>query len=97
MWRGRVPLYFRYPEARVTASFVDGRAELVRTGDANRGWVPNSPTAANPFGFYSPDPRWEPPTLDGADIDLMPFRFQWTRAGLGGRDFGGPDINTGQR
>lgn len=45
------------------------------------------------------DPRliWMPRPLNGDFFDSrIGDRFMWTRGGIEGRDFNGPQINTGQ-
>jgi hypothetical protein len=91
----RVPFY-AYPEARCSMLTADGAVAVRKTADANRGWDPSRPTNPSPSAFpYSPDPapnNWEPPTLSGAPSDPVVGYYQWTKRGLGGRDFGAPEV-----
>ncbi len=89
-------VYFFLPEARVPCLFVDGSVAVKASGDANPGWQPNNPTSGEPSVFnYSPD-VWEPPTTNGLPLEQVTGRYRWTRAGILGRDFGGPEVCTGQ-
>jgi hypothetical protein len=38
---------------------------------------------------------WEPPRPPGAS-GIVDGRIRWTRGGIAGRDFGGPEVDTGQ-
>ena len=58
------------------------------------GFRPNQPTAplATQFSY---SPLWfEPPAIPNGGI--MFGRYRWTRGGLTGRDFGAPEVCTGQ-
>jgi hypothetical protein len=84
--------YFMYAEARVPLLMADGSAAVRNTSDANRGFNPNEPLSLNPqHVLYQPSPL-EPPTLSGEASELVLGRYRWTRSGLRGRDFGGPEI-----
>jgi hypothetical protein len=91
----RIPFY-AYEEARCSMLFADGAAAVRVTADANRGWNPVAPNNPSPSVFpYTPAPapnNWEPATLSGQASDTVFGYYQWTRRGLGGRDFGGPEI-----
>ncbi|MCH9058952.1 MAG: hypothetical protein IIB55_10025 [Planctomycetes bacterium] len=48
--------------------------------------------------LYDYVPRdWEPPTIDGSFRERVTGYYRWTRGGIKGRDFDGPEIDTGQR
>jgi hypothetical protein len=96
---GQEPAYYAPFEGgelnpRPTVLMADGSAGRRATLEANRGWIPAAPTSADFTRFrYQPSP-WEasgdsPGTLRGG-------YYQYTRGGPAGRDFGGPEIDTGQ-
>ncbi len=88
--------YCTHDEARSPLLFADGSVRVHGAADANPGWQPNMPTSASPTAFlYGPAP-WEPPTYSGLPTETVIGRFRWTRGGLLGRDFGGPEVCTGQ-
>ena len=67
------------------------------TRSANPGWHPFRPASAiSTLFFYAPD-TWEPPTTDGSFSETVTGYYRWTRGGIMGRDFDGPEIDTGQR
>jgi len=89
-------IFFGYPEAQSTLMFFDGSARALKTSDSNIGFRPNTPKSSNfssatymPAEFETPV-RGHPGTKVG-----MWYRF--TRGGLRGLDFGGKEINTGQK
>jgi hypothetical protein len=92
--------YFAYREARMPLLFVDGSVSVRVTKDANRGWKPNDPSSSNGTSFWysphQPPNDWEAPTLSGTAGDMVFGYYRWTRGGIKGRDFGGPEIDTGQ-
>jgi hypothetical protein len=84
--------------ARVAMLLSDGSAGVFATSDANPGW--NPPLPADPGATeYTYTPRdWEPRTLNGSSAEVISAGvYAWTRGGLLGRDFGGEEIDTGQR
>jgi len=84
--------------ARVAMLTADGGAGVLATADSNPGWRPNQPGSANPQLFAYEPREWEPPTLNGETVEAIPAGvYRWTRGGLKGRDFGGLEIDTGQR
>lgn len=106
---GTHQLYFGYPVARVALLFADGSAGVRATSDSNPGWIPNVPASPNgtsynyapgvmaPNGSMGNTGQWEPPTLDGPPVQVVDAgRYRWTRGFLDGRDFGGPEVCTGQ-
>lgn len=92
------PLYHAYPNAIVPLLMWDGSVGARRTSDANRGFVPTTPTQATATQYvYAPLLLgFEPPTASGATTDPVIGYYRWTRGGLKGVDFGGKEINTGQ-
>jgi hypothetical protein len=88
---GSRELFFMYDEARVPVLTADGGA-TVRSG-ANRGFHPNTPNSQNPSRVnYIPETSWETPTANGAQSELVFGGMRWTRSGLRGRDFLGPEV-----
>jgi prepilin-type N-terminal cleavage/methylation domain-containing protein len=86
--------YFGYPEARVPVLTVDGSVLVRATNEANVGFRPNQPESTlNTVYSYLPA-SFEPPAISGGGI--ITGRYRWTRAGLAGRDFGGPEACSGQ-
>lgn len=94
---GERDAFFAYPEARIPILFADGSASVRVVGEANVGWDPIRPTVPRGTEFmYAPDER-EPATLSGENADRLSGMIRWTRGGAPGRDFGGEEIDTGQR
>jgi hypothetical protein len=92
--------YCTHEGARLPLLFVDGSVLVKSTAEANRGWIPNSPTAGPSTFQYQPD-IWEPAPVSGT-VDWVEGRFRWTRGtttagGIAGRDFGGPETCSGQQ
>jgi len=86
-------LYCVDRSARSAILLADGSAGLKDASDSNLGWQPDSPTSLSPTRFrYEPAP-WEAQSGAGA---IMTGHYRWTRGGIEGRDFGGPEIDTGQ-
>jgi len=84
--------------ARIPILSGDGGASVRSTTDSNAGWDPASPASTRSELFIYAPRSWEPPTTTG--LSAEPIRagyYRWTRGGLKGRDFGGTEINTGQR
>jgi hypothetical protein len=93
-WSGvKAPMYHAYAFARVPMLMVDGAAHVRLTGQANRGFQPNNPRSAFPIQYnYVPDP-WEPAPSPGASINVSGY-FDWTRGGVRGADYEGPEVDT---
>lgn len=96
--------FHAYREARVPVLAADGAVAVRTSGEGNPPWAPNSPSLpSSSVGTYAyqwpstPILRWEPAPLNGMTSDVsIVDRFMWTRGGLLGRDFDGPEIDTGQ-
>ncbi|MGP1272648.1 MAG: type II secretion system protein [Phycisphaerales bacterium] len=83
-------IYMGFEEAKQPLLFFDGSCRTLRSGDANEGWRPNSPTFATPGYQFIGDPVFDnsgTPTTPG-----MKFRFDQTRWGLQGIDYGGERV-----
>jgi hypothetical protein len=90
---GSRELYFMYDEARIPVAFADGGVSVRSMAGANLGFRPNTPTSPLQSRFpYRPELTWETPTPSGASEELVFGRIRWTRSGLRGRDFMGPEI-----
>lgn len=94
---GRSQYYFLDPEAREPLLMFDGSGNVARTVDANLGWIPRNPRSPDYLITYDPSPNdawYVPPRSPGGDV--LPARYNFTRGGLQGLDFGGEPIDTGQ-
>ncbi|MCA9277765.1 MAG: hypothetical protein H6815_03155 [Phycisphaeraceae bacterium] len=85
--------YFWLPEAKIPVLFGDGSASVRSIADANLSMSPNMPTytAVSTQATHTPS-TWEPQLPGGAPSMFLIDRIRWTRAGLKGRDFGGPVV-----
>lgn len=96
--------FYGYAEARVPVLAADGAVSVRVSGEGNIGWNPGSPTLrGESIDWYDfawalkERNRWYPAPLNGLLIDNnMTDRLMWTRGGILGRDFDGPEIDTGQ-
>ena len=84
--------YHAYKEARVPILFADGSVSAKATTDANPGWHPLVPDDPRTTIYYYAPSAWEAPTLSGKDRERVTGYYRWTRRGLAGRDFGGPEV-----
>jgi hypothetical protein len=84
--------FYAYEEARASVMTADGSAAQRLGRDANLGWRPDTPLSPSPTIMSYIPGVWEPPTLSGESSQAVIGRYRWTRRGLAGRDFGGPDI-----
>jgi hypothetical protein len=85
--------YFLYPEARVPVALFDGSVSVRSINQANQGFQPNLPNSSAPTRVnYVPDPAWETPPLRGGLSEFIYGAIRWTRSGLRGRDFAGPEV-----
>jgi prepilin-type N-terminal cleavage/methylation domain-containing protein len=92
-------LYHAHEEAASPAGFFDGSVHSYSTAESNVGFDPHIPGAVAPT-LYQYDPSilgFEPPTASGNQFDIVKGHYRWTRGGLKGIDFGGDEINTGQK
>ena len=89
----RVPFY-AVQDSRVPVLCVDGSAGLRSARYTNTGFQPNTPQSPSSTSFtYQPDPAWEPPAVTpGLQSDVVIARQRYTRSGLRGRDFNGPEV-----
>ena len=90
--------FFAYAEAKQPLLMFDQSVNTRKTGDANPGFNPSNPTGLAPTVMnYDPDDppnAWEAPNLQGTySAENIYFgRYQWTRAGLKGIDYGGGEV-----
>lgn len=85
--------YFAYDQVKAPMLFGDGSVSVRSMSEANPGFQPNLPFSPNPTRInYIPSPAWEPPTPSGAQSEFLNGRVMFTRSGLRGRDFGGPEV-----
>ncbi len=87
-------LHFGYAEARLPILMVDGSASIRSNTSANQGFSPANPNSPNAtVAAYQPDTWWEPPTRNGTSSETVTLRLRYTRWGLRGRDFNGPEVS----
>ena len=85
-------LYYAEPIAQQTLLTFDGAVQLVKTKNANPGWIPTMPTSTAATQMtYTPN-LWEAPVSSGASSVIVKGYYRWTRQGLKGVDFGGSEI-----
>jgi hypothetical protein len=84
--------YCTHDEARLPLLMADGSVPVRSAADANPGWDPNStsPTSVTHFTYFPNNACWDPPALNPSAGDQVLGRFRYTRNGIAGRDFGGP-------
>jgi hypothetical protein len=87
---GRKPDYYAYEDTQQPLLFFDGSVVVKKTGDSNQGWDPNSPTRPPVQITYDPA-AYDPPSRDGGTFRSVPY-YLYTRRGLGGIDFGAPEV-----
>ena len=89
-YSGAKSIYMGFEDAKQPLLFFDGSTRVLRSGDANRGWRPNAPTFLTPSSTFFADPVFDDsntPTTSG-----MIYRYDSTRWGLQGIDYGGDPI-----
>jgi prepilin-type N-terminal cleavage/methylation domain-containing protein len=91
--------FYAVPLSRQLLLTFDGSVTMRVTQDTNPGWRPNDP--ANPlpstFRYYPGPSAWVAPTSHGGALESVTGYYRWTRGGLRGIDFGGGEVDTGQR
>ncbi len=88
---GSQDVYHLFPEARVPRLLADGSTTTRASSESNVGVDPFIPTRQYPLMLtYSPA-AWDPPVPTGA-AERIEGRYRWTRLGLRGRDFDGPEV-----
>jgi hypothetical protein len=86
-------IWFGHRDARVPLLLADGSACVRATADANLGFQPTSPQNPGPLRIRYEPQAWEPPALSDDNQDrLLITHYRFTRSGLRGRDFGGPEV-----
>ena len=87
--------FYAYEDVKQPMLFWDTHVSMETK--VNVGFRPNQPVSrAATLIRYEPEP-WEPPTRSGRASDPVRGWYRWTRGGLRGVDFGGTEVNTGQR
>ena len=86
--QSEVRFSFVFADAQIPLLFFDGSVLPKKSGDSNPGWDPMRPDRDLSAGGGFP--------VQGA-IGFYPPRYRYTRAGLRGFDFGGEELDTGQR
>jgi prepilin-type N-terminal cleavage/methylation domain-containing protein len=94
---GKRTLWYAYPNVTQPLLFADASVRVEKTGDANVGFRPNQPTSDLPLRYPYRPRRWEPPTRNGSQAELVNGFYAWCRGGLRGQDFSGEEINTGNQ
>ncbi len=80
------------PEARIPILVADGSVGVRTAGTSNAGFQPNNPSGGPSRMAYFGE-RWEPEPMRGAGTsDFVDGLYRYTRSGLRGRDFGGPEV-----
>lgn len=89
---GRRQSYCLEPNARIPVLSVDGSASVRSTASANPGWQPRNPSSSFPSSFYHQTEAWETENGVLEPRILVRGHHRWTRGGLRGRDFDGPEV-----
>ncbi|MFO0831794.1 MAG: prepilin-type N-terminal cleavage/methylation domain-containing protein [Phycisphaerales bacterium] len=90
--------FYAYAEAKQPLLMFDQSVNRRRAGDANPGYNPSTPTSAGPtiitFDPEDPPRNWEGTNTQGNWNPESGYlgRWQYTRAGLKGIDFGGSEV-----
>ncbi|GIK18358.1 MAG: prepilin-type N-terminal cleavage/methylation domain-containing protein [Leptolyngbya sp. PLA2] len=97
---GKRDLYHAYPDAKANLLFFDSSVRALATADTNRGGNPMAPKSKHPTTYYY-NPKilgFEPPAKGNGPLgDWVIGHYRWTRGGIGGVDYGGEEVNTGQK
>jgi hypothetical protein len=91
---GRTPYYYAFEQARNPLLFFDGSVVNRVTRDAGRGVDPIRPGRVFPITFEFVPGDWEGPVVGAGASTVVYGYYRWTRGGLKGVDFGGPEYNT---
>ena len=85
-------LFFAVESARVPVLSVDGSVGLRSSASTNPGFRPNDPENPLPASFAYRPTNFEAPASNGQEEEQVVGRMRWTRWGLRGRDFNGPEV-----
>ena len=88
-------LSYLYDNAKCSVLMFDASVAARATTDANPGFNPDDPTNPEPY-LHQYHPLNIDPPHRGDPEALYPSRYNLTRGGLKGIDFGGSEVNTGQ-
>jgi hypothetical protein len=86
-------VYFAYSYARIPMLMVDGSAHVRPTNHANSGFNPSNPRSPIPLVLTYTQSSYEPPILPAGGSNVTMY-YYWTRGGIQGRDFEGPELDT---
>jgi hypothetical protein len=84
--------FFAVESARVPVLCVDGSVSTRSSAATNPGFRPNDPENPLPSTFAYRPQNFEAPTSNGEEEEQVVGRMRWTRWGLRGRDFNGPEV-----
>lgn len=88
------PIYFAISQSRPLVLAADGHAKVRHVAKCNPGFRSHSPSSASPTTYtYFPNASEPPIPGGGTSISVLGY-LRWTRGGLQGRDFDGPEIDT---
>jgi prepilin-type N-terminal cleavage/methylation domain-containing protein len=94
---GKKYLFYAYDEVTQPLLMYDSSVNDRKSRQSNPGFQPNAPQSQQPTRFaYVPDPNYEPPCRNGAASEIVTGRYQWTREGLHGLDYGGDGTTHGE-
>jgi prepilin-type N-terminal cleavage/methylation domain-containing protein len=85
-------LWYAYPAATQPLLMFDASVALRSTRDSNPGWRPTTPNSVFPLTYHYWPVGSDPPTLSGAQSDVVTGYYRWTRMGLKGVDYGAGEV-----
>jgi len=91
---GKLPQFYAFETARAPLLFFDASVSVRNTADSGRGVDPMTPSRVFPITFRFEPGAWEEPVLGAGQSTTVYGHVRWTRGGLKGIDFGGPEFNT---
>jgi len=93
--------YWAYEDVKQPLAFFDASVSIRKVGDSNLGWNPNDKTGGPSLITYTPiqsgSTAWQAQARNPSGTDLIFGWFSYTRGGIKGVDYGGGEINTGQK
>lgn len=92
-------LFYAFQNARQPLLFFDTSVSNRATKDANVGMDPANARSTSPTRYTYDASFWngyEPLPPSGREREIVFGYYRWTRGGLGGIDFGGNEVSTGQ-
>jgi hypothetical protein len=91
---GKQPQFYAFETARAPLLFFDASVSVRNTADSGRGVDPATPRRVFPITFRFEPGSWEEPVLGAGQSTTVYGHYRWTRGGLKGIDYGGPEFNT---